>query len=385
VKLLGLYKRDRHYYIKVVLPKDHPLRAYFKSGRWVKSLGLCSYREAVRLATVKRAEILGNYTAVDDPKTPIGLRDVYEKWMVALPRTKDTIASCGYALALFEKQFPNFPIAQLKGTDGHKFRNWLLTECSTTKTARDKLVWVKSLLRFATFDLGLLPVNPWNALKIESRPTNLRTPWTKTALDKLFDHEIWQKGTLPTSKKSGGIAAYWVPLLGLHTGARCSELCQLEKKDIQVIDGVHVILITDTGDEQRVKTFAGKRIIPIHSKLIELGFLEFVATQREGSLWINLNKREDRAGGFFSAYFGELRKKLGIPKSIVFHSFRHTVRSELAKTIVQEKTIDLLLGHESPGSVGAKVYTHVPVQTLKDTIEKLHFELKIEPIFKKLK
>jgi hypothetical protein len=66
VKLLGLYKRDRHYYIKVVLPKDHPLRAYFKSGRWVKSLGLCSYREAVRLATVKRAEILGNYTAVDD-------------------------------------------------------------------------------------------------------------------------------------------------------------------------------------------------------------------------------------------------------------------------------------------------------------------------------
>ena len=66
MKLLGLYKRERHYYLRVVLPKDHPLRAYFKSGRWTKSLGLCSYREAVRLATVKRAEILGDYTSVDD-------------------------------------------------------------------------------------------------------------------------------------------------------------------------------------------------------------------------------------------------------------------------------------------------------------------------------
>jgi integrase len=305
--------------------------------------------------------------------------------MVALPRTKDTIASCGNALLLFEQQFPNLPIAQLKGTDGHKFRNYLLTTCNTTKTARDKLLWVKALLRFATFDLGLLPINPWNALKIESRPTQVRKPWTHAALDTLFSHEIWQNGTLPTSKKSGGIAAYWVPLLGLYTGARCSELCQLEKKDIHVIDGVHVMSITDAGDEQRVKTYAGKRIIPIHSKLIELGFLEFVATQRDGSLWIHLNKREDRAGGYFSNYFGELRKKLGIPKSIGFHSFRHTARSELAKSIIQEKTIDLLLGHESSGSVGAKVYTHVAVSTLQDAIEKLNFELKIKPIFKKLK
>lgn len=234
MKLLGLYKRERHYYLRVVLPKDHPLRAYFKSGRWTKSLGLCSYREAVRLATVKRAEILGDYTSVDDPTTPIRMRDVYEKWMNALPRTKDSIASCGYALALFEKQFPNYPIAQLKGTDGHKFRNWLLTECQTTKTARDKLVWVKSLLRFATFDLGLLPVNPWNSLKIESRPTNLRTPWTKTALDKLFSHEIWQEGTLPTSKKSGTGEAF----IGSH--ARWKEVQAYVRaygiKDYKIID-----------------------------------------------------------------------------------------------------------------------------------------------------
>ena len=58
---------------------DHPLRAYYQSGRWVKSLGLCTYREAVRLATVKRAEILGNYISVDDVTTFVKLTQLFLK------------------------------------------------------------------------------------------------------------------------------------------------------------------------------------------------------------------------------------------------------------------------------------------------------------------
>lgn len=80
MKFLGLYKRDRHYYLKIVLPIDHPLRAYYQSGRWVKSLGLCSYREAVRLATVKRAEILGNYASVGDITPFTELFQLLEDW-----------------------------------------------------------------------------------------------------------------------------------------------------------------------------------------------------------------------------------------------------------------------------------------------------------------
>jgi hypothetical protein len=59
---------------------DHPLRAYYQSGRWVKSLGLCTYREAVRLATVKRAEILGNYISVDDVTTFAKLFQFFKNW-----------------------------------------------------------------------------------------------------------------------------------------------------------------------------------------------------------------------------------------------------------------------------------------------------------------
>lgn len=37
---------------------------------------------------------------------------------------------------------------------------------------------------------------------------------------------------------------YWVPLLGLFTGMRLNEICQLEFNDIDLIDGIPVIKIS---------------------------------------------------------------------------------------------------------------------------------------------
>lgn len=176
---------------------------------------------------------------------------------------------------------------------------------------------------------------------------------------------------LPRENKAGGLAAYWVPLLGLYTGARCSELCQLLVHDIDTNAAVPTIRITDEGEGQNVKSEAGHRTIPIHSELIRLGFLDYVNSVEGQKLWPDLPQREGKPGGYFSQWFGELRKSLGIPKPIVFHSFRHTVRSQLSTARVSEIIIDRLLGHEVQGSVGASVYTHIDINALKDAIESL--------------
>jgi integrase len=74
---------------------------------------------------------------------------------------------------------------------------------------------------------------------------------------------------------------FWVPLLGLWTGMRLNECCQLLVDDIAVRDGTDVIIVcASEDDEKQVKTEAGVRVVPIHPELRRLGFLAHVAAMR---------------------------------------------------------------------------------------------------------
>jgi integrase len=233
------------------------------------------------------------------------------------------------------------------------------------------LNWIKSLLKYAAQDLELIPKSPWVGLDIKSKTTASRQVWSTDWLQKLLGHEIWQNGQLPKDKKAGGLAAYWIPLLALYTGARCSELCQLLVQDIDTTGHVPLIKITDQGEGQHVKTTASVRTIPIHSELIRLGFLEYASFQKSTSLWPDLPLRYGKPGSFFSQWFGSFRQSLDVPDTLVFHSFRHTVRTSLTRSFVPEPIIDRLLGHESQGSIGARVYTHPQIEQLTQAIETL--------------
>lgn len=389
--LIGLFERGGSYYLRVVLPQHHPLRGLYRSGKVVQSLGKCSFRDALRIGTQRRAEVLwgslppslaktSNYDPASSQPTnftptgvtrSVSMRRVYELWINSSPKSADTVAACARALKLFEEHTGNPPLSQLTRAQGDQFRAKLRELPTTSKTARDRFNWIKSLLKYASQDLELIPKSPWVGLEIKSRTTIHRQPWTTEHLGILLGHEIWQKGSLPKDSKAGGLAAYWVPLLGIYTGARCSELCQLMVHNIDTKATITTIRITDEGEGQNVKSEAGHRTIPIHSELIRLGFLDYVKSVEGPKLWPNLPQREAKPGGYFSQWFGTLRRSLSIPESIVFHSFRHTARSNLSTAGVQETIIDRLLGHESQGSVGARVYTHIDTCTLKEAIERL--------------
>lgn len=75
----------------------------------------------------------------------------------------------------------------------------------------------------------------------------------------------------------------WGMLLGMFTGARLNEICQLDIADVQLDGDTWFLNITDEGDDnKRVKTKAGRRKVPLHSELIRLGFLDFVESRRKG-------------------------------------------------------------------------------------------------------
>lgn len=67
---------------------------------------------------------------------------------------------------------------------------------------------------------------------------------------------------------------FWLPLMGLFTGARLSELCQLQLRDIRQELGVWIISINQSGGRQ-LKTIGSERIVPLHRSLLDAGFLEY--------------------------------------------------------------------------------------------------------------
>jgi integrase len=74
----------------------------------------------------------------------------------------------------------------------------------------------------------------------------------------------------------------WGALLGLYTGARLREIAQLDMGDIRQEGGIWYIDINADAPNKSLKTHAAKRRVPLHSELIRLGFLEWVATKPEG-------------------------------------------------------------------------------------------------------
>ena len=223
--LIGLFERGGSYYLRVVLPQHHPLRSRYRSGKVVQSLGKCSYRDALRIGTQRRAEVLwGSRLLTHEPvghiepspsrphapapvpvevKPSVTMREVYDRWIKSSPKSADAIACCGRALKLFEEHTGNPPLNQLTRAQGDQFRAKLRELPTTSKTARDRLNWIKSLLKYASQDLELISRSPWVGLEIKSRTTAPRHPWTAKHLGILLGHEIWQKGILPKDSKAG--------------------------------------------------------------------------------------------------------------------------------------------------------------------------------------
>lgn len=387
----GIFQRGSSHYLRVLLPINHPLRDTYKSGKVVISLGACSYRGAVTLAAIKRAQILESteplesHIKVRSPdqtrRNPSAyyLRDVYERWKVSKPLSSDALNTCMRALVLYEEQTGNPALHLLTRAQGDSFRAWLQQpeRKTASKTAYDRFTWVKTLLKYAYRDLEVISRHPWEGIELFKETTRQRRPWNEEELQRLFGQDLFQEYKLPKDWNAGLDAAYWIPLLGLYSGARLSELAQLMTGDISITDNISTISISNTGENQQLKTTASIRTIPIHSELIRLGFLEYVRSLdgcNTNRLWPKLSKRKNKPGGYFSNWFGEYRASFGLKGYPDFHCFRHTVRSQLGEAEVPEHVIDSILGHEIKGSTGTKVYTHRTLRTLKSAIELLKYE-----------
>ena len=99
----------------------------------------------------------------------------------------------------------------------------------------------------------------------------------------------------------------WIALLGLYTGARANEICQLYADDVQQVDEVWCLNIRDNRPDQKLKTANSARLIPIHSSLIAGGFIGFVQERAGGRLFPELPHRQDGYSHLWGQWFSRHR------------------------------------------------------------------------------
>jgi len=182
-----------------------------------------------------------------------------------------------------------------------------------------------------------------------------RRPFTDNELSTLFNPETYAQG------RQQSPYIYWVPLIGLHSGMRLNEIAQLALADIGLHDGIACFHVTDVGGDddeaahqrrgKRVKTDAGRRIVPVHDALIHLGLLNYVNALRQDGhsvLFPELIGGRDGPGQPASKHFARYCDRVGLrDPGLVFHSFRHGAVSRMRTAGVAKELRMIVVGHST--------------------------------------
>ena len=164
---------------------------------------------------------------------------------------------------------------------------------------------------------------------------------------------------------------YWAPLMSLFSGARKGEIANLSLDAFEVIDGIDVYYIPDA------KTQGGKRTVPIHSMLLNLGLMDYVNFLRvKGEVHLfglRPAKTRDKSVG---REWGLWVDRCGIKdQSKVFHSFRSTAITDMHNSATPNvSAIRDSVGHTGGTSGAHGGYVRGPLlKRIKETIETLQY------------
>lgn len=178
--------------------------------------------------------------------------------------------------------------------------------------------------------------------------------------------------------KPGNVAIrdwrYWMPWIALYSGARLGEIAQMLTDDLHELHGVWIFHITEEGSEEKsTKTGGSMRVVPVHSKLIELGLLDYHAAIVERGETRLFPEIEQDARGYFSgepsAFFNDYFRKIGVKvdRKRNFHSFRHGIADAFRAAGYLDEQFNVLLGHTKATTTGK--YGILPQGILSHRVE----------------
>jgi integrase len=239
------------------------------------------------------------------------LRAAFQGWQKARNPSSGTLAEYERAIRLFTELHGDKPVVDIKRSHARQFREALqevarlrqgdLLKASLPELAEwgrkhpdagrlsrgtiNKLLGGVQAIAVWARDQGLIPDDvPWSdpfaRMRLEEGEPD-REPFTIAEIKLVFGSPVFTRGERPGGGR--GEAAFWLPLLGLFTGARRGELAGLTAADVQIDEATAhpmIIIREDEGRSRSLKTPGSARTIPLHPELIWQGFVQLADERR---------------------------------------------------------------------------------------------------------
>lgn len=282
------------------------------------------------------------------------------------------------APANYSKRFPGMMLPEAIKANKARSKPFPLM---MARTVNDKyLARLHAFLNWAVRS-DIIPDNPAAGIKVdavkETRPP--RVNFSPDDLGRLFGEHFAPDGKWGEHE--------WAMVVSLFGGMRASELAQVKLNSIRTERGVLVIAI-----EEETKNMGSQRLVPVHSRLLALGFEQYVAGLRKRKethlfpIWYREGmeaKANTKGNATVDHYFPRYlprrfnvsyKRKVGIVDDRkTWHSFRHTFKTGLSMAGVGRDMRDQLCGH-SDNSAGAAYVHGGSIEAMKSAIEKLAFD-----------
>tara|TARA_R110002124_G_scaffold22576_10_gene84952 strand:+ start:97 stop:1737 length:1641 start_codon:yes stop_codon:yes gene_type:complete len=218
--------------------------------------------------------------------------------------------------------------------------------------------------------------SPFHGLTVDDpvADADKRDAFSIDQLQKLFGAAPW---TPRNNSPSGKPAFYWMPLLALFHGLRLGEVGGLLLDDICEIDGYHVMMIRDNA-VRGLKTKQSRRTLPIHSKIIDLGFLDFVGklkqSRQERLFPEALAKKRGQVGYNVSLWFSAQVKAQELKgRYLTFHALRHSFEDRLREADLHGTALGHHLAGRLVSGTSASYGSGFSTSKLKEAIERVDY------------
>ena len=305
--------------------------------------------------------------------------DLLMYWVKQTQRRPRTLMDANTAVRRLKAVVGELSPAQIDKRKAVAFKDSLIQEGLAYATASKNLGLIKSMFEIARSN-ELINENPFKEVRLvkPSRIEKARVSFTAAEIEQIFSSPVFGEAFRP--KGGAGEAAVWLPLIAYMTGMRLEEIGQLTKDDIRRQDDIWYFNLDHAPHKGQVlKNQSSRRQIPIHSRLIELGFLKLVGAST-GRLFPELSSAGSRQlTASWSQWFGRyLRQVIGIadPRK-TFHSFRHTFKDLCREASISKDLHDRLTGHTSQDvgdGYGSGTY---PLRPLALAIDQIQIQLNI--------
>ncbi|MDO9383533.1 MAG: site-specific integrase [Hyphomicrobiaceae bacterium] len=351
--------------------------------------------------------------AADDPANPL-LLTAFAEWLAAEKQSDETAKKYAVYIRRLAEHVGNIPVRSIRKLQVVSFLKLLETvpdsnrlppplrrSMSMAELIKARRVWLEKhpeaepddwrLITAATVNKHLEAIKAllgWVASNQEDY-TNVardvrRRKETRERSDydvRPFTPEELQRILVASEERWGrGSDMWWLIRLGLYTGARLEELCQLAKANVREVSGIPVIEIVggsfvENGQKlkRKIKNAMSERLIPLHPWLIENGFLEFAKAGKGARVLSTFSRGGGRFGhGPSKAFHRLIRDALEIDDVRVrFHSFRHGFSTGLHNASVPAAQVNALMGHARAKGAAGRYINELDTPTLAAALGKL--------------